>query len=137
MIDARGLEVEKSVGDAGVYEKQALVLVNRGAAIGSEVMTLARAIRRKASMGGLASVSSTSRWSSDAGGAALPGSARPAQPAALRRQRDDLRLHLAIALVEVGRDIRFCLNRPSSNPSCCGSAPCGPLPAFESRPAFA
>ncbi|HZV91663.1 MAG TPA: UDP-N-acetylmuramate dehydrogenase [Caldimonas sp.] len=35
----------KSVGQAGVYEKQALVLVNRGAAIGSEVMTLARAIQ--------------------------------------------------------------------------------------------
>ena len=44
MIDACGWK-GKSVGDAGVYEKQALVLVNRGAAIGSEVMTLARAIQ--------------------------------------------------------------------------------------------
>ncbi|HEY2188739.1 MAG TPA: UDP-N-acetylenolpyruvoylglucosamine reductase, partial [Caldimonas sp.] len=35
----------KSVGQAGVYERQALVLVNRGAAIGSEVMTLSRAIQ--------------------------------------------------------------------------------------------
>ena len=44
MIDACGWK-GKSVGDAGVYEKQALVLVNRGAAIGSEVMTLAAAIQ--------------------------------------------------------------------------------------------
>jgi UDP-N-acetylmuramate dehydrogenase len=44
MIDACGWK-GKSVGGAGVYEKQALVLVNRGAAIGSEVMTLARAIQ--------------------------------------------------------------------------------------------
>ena len=44
MIDACGWK-GKSVGDAGVYEKQALVLVNRGAAIGSEVMTLALAIQ--------------------------------------------------------------------------------------------
>ena len=44
MIDACGWK-GKSVGQAGVYEKQALVLVNRGAAIGSEVMTLARAIQ--------------------------------------------------------------------------------------------
>jgi UDP-N-acetylmuramate dehydrogenase len=44
MIDACGWK-GKTVGDAGVYEKQALVLVNRGAAIGSEVMTLARAIQ--------------------------------------------------------------------------------------------
>ena len=44
MIDACGWK-GKSVGEAGVYEKQALVLVNRGAAIGSEVMTLARAIQ--------------------------------------------------------------------------------------------
>jgi len=33
------------VGHAGVYDKQALVLVNRGGAIGSEVQTLARAIQ--------------------------------------------------------------------------------------------
>ncbi|MDQ6685208.1 MAG: UDP-N-acetylmuramate dehydrogenase [Pseudomonadota bacterium] len=44
MIDACGWK-GKSVGDAGVYEKQALVLVNRGSAIGSEVMTLALAIQ--------------------------------------------------------------------------------------------
>ena len=44
MIDACGWK-GKSVGDAGVYEKQALVLVNRGAAIGAEVMTLAAAIQ--------------------------------------------------------------------------------------------
>ena len=44
MIDACGWK-GKSVGQAGVYEKQALVLVNRGHAIGAEVMTLARAIQ--------------------------------------------------------------------------------------------
>ncbi len=44
MIDACGWK-GKSIGEAGVYEKQALVLVNRGAAIGSEVMTLASAIQ--------------------------------------------------------------------------------------------
>jgi UDP-N-acetylmuramate dehydrogenase len=44
MIDACGWK-GKSVGQAGVYEKQALVLINRGGAIGSEVMTLARAIQ--------------------------------------------------------------------------------------------
>jgi UDP-N-acetylmuramate dehydrogenase len=44
MIDACGWK-GKSVGQAAVYEKQALVLVNRGGAIGAEVMTLARAIQ--------------------------------------------------------------------------------------------
>ena len=44
MIDACGWK-GKSVGGAAVYERQALVIVNRGGAIGAEVMTLARAIQ--------------------------------------------------------------------------------------------
>ena len=44
MIDACGWK-GKSVGQAGVYEKHSLVLVNRGGATGSEVMLLAQAIR--------------------------------------------------------------------------------------------
>lgn len=44
MIDACGWK-GKAVGQAAVYERQALVLVNRGGAIGAEVMTLARAIQ--------------------------------------------------------------------------------------------
>jgi UDP-N-acetylmuramate dehydrogenase len=44
LIDACGWK-GKTMGQAGVYERQALVLVNRGHAIGSEVMLLARAIQ--------------------------------------------------------------------------------------------
>ncbi len=44
LIDACGWK-GKSVGQAAVYERQALVLVNRGGATGAQVLTLARAIQ--------------------------------------------------------------------------------------------
>jgi UDP-N-acetylmuramate dehydrogenase len=44
LIDACGWK-GKSIGRAGVHDRQALVLVNRGGASGAEVVTLARAIQ--------------------------------------------------------------------------------------------
>ena len=44
LIDACGWK-GKSIGDAAVYDRHSLVLVNRGGASGAEVVTLARAIQ--------------------------------------------------------------------------------------------
>ena len=44
MIDQCGWK-GKSLGAAGVYDKQALVLVNRGSASGADVVALAQAIQ--------------------------------------------------------------------------------------------
>jgi UDP-N-acetylmuramate dehydrogenase len=45
MIDRCGWK-GRALGAAGVHERQALVLVNRGGASGADVLALARAIQR-------------------------------------------------------------------------------------------
>lgn len=44
LIDACGWR-SKSIGQAGVYDKQALILINKGRASGAEILTLAQAIQ--------------------------------------------------------------------------------------------
>jgi UDP-N-acetylmuramate dehydrogenase len=45
LADRTGGWKGRDLGRVGMYEKQALVLVNRGSALGSEVMALAQAVQ--------------------------------------------------------------------------------------------